>query len=324
MNKKLKLFLLTLLVVGVLAACAVANSAEDDRVVLYSNADDEAVSALQKTLDEEGYEGQYVIQSMGTSELGGKLMAEGNKIEADIVTMASYFLESAQQKNEMFTSLTSELIALDDYGNYQLPILGNAGSLFINTKELEAHQLSAPISLKDLAKSEYEGHISFPNLFDSSTGWLLIQGVLATYGEEEGQEILAAIKKNAGPHIESSGSGPIKKVKTGEVAVGFGLRNQAVQAKNEGLPIEVIDPAEGNFTLTESISVIDKEGNELAIEMANMLAEKARAALLEEYPVVLYEGETLAEENEANFTRWDTTLTVELLEKHQKIFEEAK
>lgn len=324
MKKRMKLFLLALLIVVLLAACAVVNSADETRVVLYSNADDEAVAALQKTLDEEGYEGKYVIQSMGTSELGGKLMAEGNKIEADIVTMASYFLESAQQKNEMFTSLTSKATALDDYGNYQLPILGNAGSLFINTKALEAQGLSAPISLKDLAKPEYEGHVSFPNLLDSSTGWLLVQGVLATYGEKDGQEILAAIKKNAGPHIESSGSGPIKKVKTGEVAVGFGLRNQAVQAKEEGLPIEVIDPAEGNFTLTESISVIDKEGNELALEMANMLADKARAALLEEYPVVLYEGETLEEENEANFTRWDTTLTVELLEKHQNIFKDAK
>lgn len=323
MNKKMKLSLLTLLIIILLAACAVTNSATDDRVVLYSNADDEAVAALQETLDAGGYEGKYVIQSMGTSELGGKLMAEGNKIEADIVTMASYFLESAQQKNDMFIPLTTESVVLDDYGDYQLPILGNAGSLFINRKALEEHQLSAPISLKDLAKPEYEGHLSFPNLLDSSTGWLLVQGVLATYGETEGQEILAAIKKNAGPHIESSGSGPIKKVKTGEVAVGFGLRNQAVQAKEEGLPIEVIDPAEGNFTLTESISVIDKEENDLAIEIANMLAEKARPALLEEYPVVLYEGEILQEENEANFTSWDTTLTVELLEKHQNLFTEA-
>lgn len=324
MNKKMKLSFLTLLIIILLAACAVANSATGDQVVLYSNADDEAIAVLQNTLDQEGYEGKYIIQSLGTSELGGKLMAEGDKIEADIVTMASYFLESAQQKNEMFASLSTDVVAIDDYGNYQLPILGNAGSLFVNTKALEEQQLSAPISLKDLAKPEYEGHLSFPNLLDSSTGWLLVQGVLATYGEEEGQEILAAIKRNAGPHIESSGSGPIKKVKTGEVAVGFGLRNQAVQAKSEGLPIEVIDPAEGNFTLTESISVIDKEDNALAVEMANVLATKARAELLNEYPVVLYDSENLAEENEANFTRWDETLTVELLEQHQNIFTEAK
>ena len=36
---------------------------------------------------------------------------------------------------------------------------------------------------------------------------------------------------NTGPHLESSGSGPIKKVQAGEVAAGFGLRYQAVMAE---------------------------------------------------------------------------------------------
>ena len=47
------------------------------------------------------------------------------------------------------------------------------------------------------------------------------------------------IFKNAGPHIESSGSGPIKKVRAGEVAVGFGLRHQAAADKASGLPIDL-------------------------------------------------------------------------------------
>ena len=46
---------------------------------------------------------------------------------------------------------------------------------------------------------------------DSSTGWLLVQAIIKEYGEEEGKKILADLIKNAGPHIESSGSGPIKK-----------------------------------------------------------------------------------------------------------------
>lgn len=324
MNKKVKGLLVAGTVAIALAACSVVNSAKEDRVIVYSNADDEAVLAMENALDEKGYEGKYTIQSMGTSELGGKLMAEGTHIEADVVTMASYFLESAQQEHKMFAEIDQKKQAMQDYGNYQLPILGNAGAIFINTKALEEQGLPEPASLKDLVKPAYKGQFSFPNLFDSSTGWLLIQGIIGTYGDAEGTKLIADLKKNAGPHIESSGSGPIKKVKTGEVAIGFGLRNQAVQAKAEGLPIEVVDPAEGNYTLTESVSVVEKEENDVAIEIAQVISEHARPALLEEYPVVLYEGETLSAENEANFTAWDSTLTVELLEKHQKIFEEAK
>lgn len=75
----------------------------------------------------------------------------------------------------------------------------------------------------------------------SSTAWLLIQALLSEYEEEEAHAILAGIYENAGPHIEDSGSGPIKKVRSGEVAIGFGLRHQAVADKNDGMPIDYID-----------------------------------------------------------------------------------
>ena len=39
-----------------------------DQVIIYSNADDEAVAAMKDALDENGYEGQYTFQSFGTSE----------------------------------------------------------------------------------------------------------------------------------------------------------------------------------------------------------------------------------------------------------------
>ncbi len=51
-------------------------------MVIYSNADDEAVAAMTDTLNDNGYEGKFIFQSFGTSELGGKLLAEGTDIEA--------------------------------------------------------------------------------------------------------------------------------------------------------------------------------------------------------------------------------------------------
>ena len=60
-------------------------------VVIYTNADDEAIEAMKNALDGNGYEGKYILQSFGTSELGGKLLAEGTNIEADLVTMSSCY-----------------------------------------------------------------------------------------------------------------------------------------------------------------------------------------------------------------------------------------
>ncbi|MGE7945918.1 extracellular solute-binding protein [Lysinibacillus sp. NPDC093688] len=310
----------------VLAACGGAEAGSKDQVIIYSNADDEAIDVMEATLDNKGYKGKYLIQSFGTSELGGKIMAEGKDIEADVVTTASYFIESAQKSKSMFADLSSDLKPLDDGSTFALPILGNIGSIFINTDLLKQKDLPVPTSIKDLTKPAYKDLLSFPNILDSSTGWLLVQAIINEYGEKEGKQVLADLIKNAGPHIESSGSGPIKKVKTGEVAVGFGLRIQAIDAKKEGLPIDYIDPKEGNFTLTESVAVVDKEGNEaLAREIAKVIATEARPDLLKQYPVVLYEGEQVNEEYIPKYLKkWDTTLTVDLLEKHQAFFKEAQ
>lgn len=313
-------------IVLVLTACS-GKASENDKVIIYSNADEEAITAMEQALKDEGLSGKYIIQSMGTSELGGKMIAEGNKMEADVVTMASYFIDSAQKKNNMFTDIKGSKEAIDSQPSYALPILGNMGAIFVNTEVLKQKKLDTPTSIVDLTKPEYKDLVSIPNIMDSSTGWLLIQAILHQYGEEKGKEVLHNLLANVGPHLESSGSGPIKKVQTGEVAVGFGLRAQAVNAKAEGQPIQYIDPTEGNFSLTESVAVVNKGGDKqkLAMKIAKVIADKARPALLKQYPVALYKGETVAKEHEPKHaTKWETPLTVDLLEQHQAFFKSAQ
>lgn len=238
----------------------VAGSGKDgsnhtDQVVIYSNADDEAVAAMKSALDGNGYEGQYIFQTFGTSELGGKLLAEGADIEADLV---------------------------------------------------------------------YKDQISVTDIKSSSTAWLLIQAVVSEYGEDGAAEVLSGIYENAGPHIEDSGSGPIKKVRSGEVALGFGLRHQAVADKNEGMPIDYVDPTEGNFSLTESVAVVDKgeNSNDLAMEMAECIIKNGREELQKTYPNALYEGETTDEANQSAYPKkFPEPLTAQLLEEHQKLSE---
>jgi len=324
--KNISKTVVSLSLVLILAACG-KSSAEENQIVISTNGDEEAIEAMKAALDSEGYEGKYVVQSLGTSELGGKLIAEGDQIDADIVTMSSYFIESAQEKNSMFEDLTFESNSLEEFPSYYTPILANTGSLFANTEVLKQKGLDMPTSIKDLTKPEYEGLVSIPNILDSSTGWLLVQAIINEYGEEEGQTILHDLIANVGPHLESSGSGPIKKVQAGEVAVGFGLRHQAVEAKVQGAPIDFIDPTEGNFSLTESIAVVDKgeETNTLAMEMAEVIVTDARSDLITYYPVALYEGETVADVNKpAHSAVYSEPLTVELLEAHQDYFKSAK
>lgn len=298
------------------------------KVVILTNADKEAVDAMQSSLNAAGYEGKYVVQTLGTSELGGKLMAEGDKIEANLVTMSSYFLDSAQNKHPMFADLSFETRAIGKYPSYYAPILANTGAIFVNTQVIKDKNLPVPTSVKDLTKDEYKGLVSIPNIMNSSTAWLLIQSIITQYGEVEGKAVLSKLIQNSGPHIEKSGSGPIKKVRAGEVAAGFGLRHQAVADKTAGKPMEYIDPIEGNYSLTEAIAVVKKSDTatmQLAMEMAKVITAKARAALIKDYPVALYQGETVTEFNKpGNPKVYAKPLTVELLAEHQNFFKAAQ
>lgn len=263
------------------------------------------------------------MQSFGTSELGGKLMAEGKNIEADLVTMSTYYLDSAQKQNQMFADLTFDAKTIQPTPAYYKPTTGQFGALFVNTEVLQKENLPMPTSIKDLTKPIYKDKISLPDIMGSSTAWLLVQAVYDTYGEQEGTKLLKELEANAGPHMEKSGSGPLKKVKSGEVAIGFGLRQQGIVEQGKGLPIRVVDPQEGNFFLTEGVAVVNKgdsKKKELAMKMAACIIKNSRQELLKFYPMALYEGETVDEAVKPAYSKqFKEPLTVDLLKKHQQL-----
>ena len=229
-------------------------------------------------------------------------------------------------KNSLYVALLTAVFGtLAAYGSAL--ITAQEGTLIVNTEQMEAENLDMPKSIKDLANPEYKGKIAVTDITSSSTAWLLIQGLISEYGEEEAKEILTDIYANAGDHLEESGSGPLKLVRAGEVAIGFGLRQQAVADKEKGLPVDYIDPEEGNFTLTESVAVVNKseEKNAKAMEMAECIIKNGREELLKSYPIPLYEGESVPEtEKSGNPKTFPEKLTVDVLKKHQELSESCK
>ena len=229
-------------------------------------------------------------------------------------------------KNSLYVALLTAVFGtLAAYGSAL--ITAQEGTLIVNTEQMEAENLDMPKSIKDLANPEYKGKIAVTDITSSSTAWLLIQGLISEYGEEEAKEILTDIYAHAGDHLEESGSGPLKLVRAGEVAIGFGLRQQAVADKEKGLPVDYIDPEEGNFTLTESVAVVNKseEKNAKAMEMAECIIKNGREELLKSYPIPLYEGESVPEtEKSGNPKTFPEKLTVDLLKKHQELSESCK
>ena len=188
---------------------------------------------MTDTLNDNGYEGKFIFQSFGTSELGGKLLAEGTDIEADIVTMSSYYMDSAQEQNSMFQDLDFDVDTIKEVPSYYAPFLANQGAILLNTEVMKENNLPTPKSLKDLAKPVYKGFISVVDIEGSSTAWLMVQALVDAYGEKEAQKILEDIYTNAGAHMEQSGSGPIKKCAQARSpsALAFVIRQWLIKKK---------------------------------------------------------------------------------------------
>lgn len=112
---------------GVLLCLGGCNQSPE--VVIYSNADEESRLAMQDALDRAGFSGQYIFSSFSTSELGGKIMAEGSNIEADVITASTYYLESAQQAHRMFAPLSFTFHALEKTPGFCAPLTAQEGAI---------------------------------------------------------------------------------------------------------------------------------------------------------------------------------------------------
>ena len=62
-----------------------------------------------------------------------------------------------------------------------------------------------------------------------------------------------------------------------------------------------------------------------AMEIAEAIIKDARKDLITNYPVVLYEGETVTDINKPAYSmKFEQPLTVELLQQHQEFLKSAK
>ncbi|GBG96258.1 extracellular solute-binding protein [Lactococcus termiticola] len=325
--------IISLSVTGLLAlsACSSSKASKDatsgKEVVIYTNADKEAETVMKKTLDDNGYKGAYKFVDFGSADLNTKVNAEGTNLQADLVTLSTFYIDSAQKSKDMFADWKTPGNLLDNFKQegFQSPILGLEGSLMVNTAVLKSKGLAKPSSIKDLTKPEYKGLISFPSLETSTTGWLMVQALISKYGEVEAQNILTGLIKNAGAHLTSSGSAPVQDVTSGQVAVAFGLRQQGVEAQKQGQPIEVINASEGNYVLTESVAVVKhKDIKDKTEKIAEVLATKTRKDLMGYYPPAIFKGEQESNNESLRGEYFDKPLSTDLLKSQIQIFEKAK
>ena len=72
--------------------------------------------------------------------------------------------------------------------------------------------------------------------------------------------------------LTESGSGPLKMLKQGEVAIGLGLTFNAVNEMNDGQPLEIIFPETGSpYSLTGTAMIDGREKDSEIVEVYDFI-----------------------------------------------------
>lgn len=259
-----KMFIFILVMMFFVTGCG---NNEENRVVIYTNIEENRSQLLQQRVREKFPELDVVIQYMSTGNTAAKIKTEGKNVEADIVLgLETSYMESLKDNFVVLNGLEgiNDDHYLDDInpedGRYYIWDQYSA-SITIDKKYFDDKKWEYPTSYEDLLDSKYEGLIAMPDPKSSGTGYMYYLNVMNLYGEEKGLKYFDDLSKNI-VQFTTSGSGPINLLKQGEIAIAMGMTYQGVEEINNGADFKVIEFDTGLLYNTTSIGIIEgKETN---------------------------------------------------------------
>ena len=260
--------ILAVLLLITLAFTVLASIGNKESIVICSSAEQFRNDELQKQLNERFPDKNIIVMYMSTGKAAAKVYAEGKGTEIDIlVGLETGYMNKISHNLADISGISDipyvEGLSCAENDNKWVTWERQAGAIIVNRDVLDKYGLEAPTSYEDLLKPEYKRLIAMPDPKSSGTGYFFYKNWVNLMGTDGALAFVDKLYENLKQFTES-GSGPIKMLKQGEVAIGLALTFQAVSEINEGQPFEIIYPETGSpYSLTGTAVVdghIEKEG----------------------------------------------------------------
>lgn len=256
-------------ILGILFACAILLVAittvkNDNTIIIYSSMEQFRNDELQEQLNEKFPELDVYVMYLATAKSAAKLSIEGEDTDADIVVgLESAYMSKIEEQMADVTSyshLEYEDDMISESGKY-LVWERQAGSIIVNKTILEKANLPTPETYEDLLNPVYKNYIAMPDPKSSGTGFFFLKNLINVMGEDEAYEYIDKLAVNVKQFTES-GSGPVKLLIQGEIAIGLGLTFQGVNELNNGNNFEIIEPEYGSPYSLTTTSMIEGRQND--------------------------------------------------------------
>lgn len=248
---------------GILIVCAIlligiTTRNSEDSIIVYSCLEQFRNEELQKQLNEEFPDLDVYVMYVSTAKAAAKLSVEGEKTDADMIVALDNAYMSKVEEYMADVSEFSHLDYLEDMivpsGRY-LTWERQAGSIIVNKTILKKYNLPMPETYEDLLDPVYKNMIAMPDPKSSGTGFFFFKNLVNVMGEQEAFDYIDKLAVNIKQFTES-GSGPVKLLLQGEIAIGFGLTFQGVDELNNGNDFVIIEPEFGSPYSLDSIALL--------------------------------------------------------------------
>jgi len=256
---------------------------------------------LQKQLNERFPDRNIYVMYNSTAKSAARISVEGENTDADIVVglESSYFekIKDYFENSEPFSTipyLEDCVVSHHRYVTWER----SGGSFIVNTKVLQEKGLDMPKTYEDLLKPEYQGLIAMPDPKSSSTGYFYYLSLVNALGEEEALAYFDQLAKNIKSFTES-GSGPVKLLIQGEVAIAMGMTFQGITEMNNGHPFVLIEPDLGSpYTMSGTGLVKGRADQPEIVEVYQFIINDFIKYDKENFnPGLIYEGQACKLEN---------------------------
>ena len=259
--------ILYVLIVCAAVLMGIVTTKNSSTIIIYSSMEQFRNDALQEQLKENFPELDVYVMYMSTGKAAAKLSMEGTSTDADIVVGLDNAYMKKIEEHMADVSMYSHLEYEEDMvvsGGRYLTWERQAGSIIANKTILDRENLPVPATYEDLLNPVYKNYIAMPDPKSSGTGFFFLKGLVNVMGEDAAFSYMDGLAKNIKQFTES-GSGPVKLLIQGEVAIGLGLTFQGVNELNNGNDFLLIEPEYGSPYSMTSTSMVEGRQNDANI-----------------------------------------------------------
>ncbi|WP_102225413.1 ABC transporter substrate-binding protein [Acidimangrovimonas sediminis] len=227
-----------------------------------------------------------VVQPGSTGELLGKIAAEGDNPQFDVVWVDGSAVLTRMLENGVVRPVPEKIlkqVPFTKLGESLIPanhafIPTGASTTAIEVGSKKVAKADWPHGWADLARFKGAVAAKDPNFSGPAYQWLA--GLFQTNGVEGGKKLLQEVLTSKSLASFSSGGKINKAILTGDAKIGINQDSSIIAKMRKGEPVQVIYPKEGSVALPEGLAISAKSKHMAEVEkfIAFVFSKEGQAA----------------------------------------------